>query len=193
MSDVERDIDVFERLRASWLSHRSPIVDHLRAGLTTEELDAVEASSGLVLPVEMRLWWGWHNGVEPDVPGTRLGAGPWDLLSLADALKYRARLITLTEEFEEDDEVRWLPEWLPVVRYDSSYLFVTCGEPRTGHSEVRRWDDVPDDPYTVQSPSWTAAVTVFAEQLESGDYTYSTEESRWYGPARRPAGVARLL
>ena len=43
---------------------------------------------------------------------------------------------------------------------------------------MRRWDDVPDDPYTVQAPSWTAAVTVFAEELEGGDYTCSVAEKR---------------
>ncbi|MCO8275271.1 hypothetical protein M1L60_32285 [Actinoplanes sp. TRM 88003] len=48
--------------------------------------------------------------------------------------------------------MRWWPEWLPVVRYDGSYLFVVCGVPRTSHSAVHRWDDVPDDPYTVQAP-----------------------------------------
>ncbi|MCO8275272.1 hypothetical protein M1L60_32290 [Actinoplanes sp. TRM 88003] len=82
-------VDVFERLRAAWLRHQSPVVDHLRAGLTTDELDAVEASTGLVLPVETRQWWSWHDGVVPDVPGTTMGAGPWELLSLTDALKYR--------------------------------------------------------------------------------------------------------
>lgn len=113
-----------------------------------------------------------------DAPEARVGAGPWDLLSLADALKRRAWLVELTAEFVEDDEIRWLPEWLPVVRYDSSYLFVTCAAPRADRSEMRRWDDVPDDPYTVQAPSWTAAVTVFAEELEGGDYTCSVAEKR---------------
>ena len=46
--------DLFERLRTVWLSHGTPIVDQLQPGLSGEELDAVEASTGLVLPVEMR-------------------------------------------------------------------------------------------------------------------------------------------
>ncbi|MET8152352.1 SMI1/KNR4 family protein [Actinoplanes sp. NPDC049668] len=189
MPDTEDELVAFERLLASWRSHRAPVADHLSPGLGDGELDAVERSTGLVLPLEMRRWWGWHDGVRRRVPGSRLGPESrlgvaWDFLSLSEALQARARLIELTEEFVEDDEVRWLPEWLPVVSYDSSYLFVACAAPRADRSEVRRWDREPDDPYTVRASSWTDAVTVFADLLESGDYTYSTETERWDGPER---------
>lgn len=168
------DLVVFERLRSAWQTHRAPIADHLAPGLTETELETIEASAGLVLPAELRRWWGWHDGVQRRIAGTSLGpesllgAGPWELLSLAEALRYRDLMVQLTEEFEEDDEVRWLPEWLPVVHFDGSYLFATCGAPRAERSEVRRWTKVPDDPYTVRAPSWTAAVETFTGLLESG-------------------------
>ncbi|WP_164842368.1 SMI1/KNR4 family protein [Actinoplanes solisilvae] len=193
MSDEENGVVVFEQLRHEWMNHRAPVADHLRPGLDDSELDAVEASTGLVLPSEMRRWWGWHDGVQRRVPGTalgpesRLGAGGWDLLSLSEALAHRASLIELTAEFVEDDEVRWLPEWLPVVGYDSNYLFITAGAPRAPHSSVRLWARTPDDPYTVRAPSWIAAVAVFTELLRGGEYTFDPSSERWNGPERLPA------
>ncbi|HWS34033.1 MAG TPA: SMI1/KNR4 family protein [Actinoplanes sp.] len=193
----DNEIATFERLRAAWRSQGAPVADHLNPGLDDAALDDAETSSGLLLPVEMRRWWGWHDGVRRRVAGTalgpesRVGAGSWDLLSLDEALRHRALMIQLTEEFEEEDEVFWRREWLPVVYYDGSYLFVTCGEPRTDHGEVRRWTRIPDDPDTVRAASWSEAVTVFADLLESGGHTYDPETERWEGPPR-PHGDARI-
>ena len=53
-----------EELGARWRAVHAPVVDRLRPGLADAELDALMEPLGLRLPMEARVWWGWHDGVE---------------------------------------------------------------------------------------------------------------------------------
>ncbi len=53
-----------ERVRATG----APIADAWAPGASEEHIDTLLAPLGIDLPGEARLWWGWHNGLRPDVP-----------------------------------------------------------------------------------------------------------------------------
>jgi hypothetical protein len=55
-------LDEFEaRLRALGAG----IVDGWAPGLTDDQIDALVRPIGIDLPEEARVWWRWHNGVQP--------------------------------------------------------------------------------------------------------------------------------
>lgn len=45
------------------------MVEHLNAGLSDEEMDALVAPLGITLPAEAKQWWGYANGVPRGAPG----------------------------------------------------------------------------------------------------------------------------
>jgi len=65
--------ELLPRLEQLWAQLGAPIADQLAPGLTEAELSARERAAGLSLPAELRIWWGWHDGVRRLQPGTRLG------------------------------------------------------------------------------------------------------------------------
>jgi len=41
-----------------------PIAEHLRPGLSDEEMDAITHPLGIDLPPQLRALWAWHDGAE---------------------------------------------------------------------------------------------------------------------------------
>ena len=66
--------DLLETLERGWARQSAPVMEHLRPGLSPERIDDLTAPVGLRLPVEARIWWGWHDGVDVRLgPRTELG------------------------------------------------------------------------------------------------------------------------
>ena len=56
---LSRTLDAFaQRLR----DLGAPVVDHLRPGLSEQEIDEISAVCGGRLTPEARAWWAWHDG-----------------------------------------------------------------------------------------------------------------------------------
>ena len=73
-------VDLLEQLAERWRRQRAPITEALSPGLDEEEMDALIAPLGLSLPVEARVWWGWHDGVaakHAHGAATVVGTGWW--------------------------------------------------------------------------------------------------------------------
>src|SRR4051812_25385178 len=77
--------ELLDRLEAAWRRNRAPIADSLAPGLLDDQLDELSQEIG-VLPLELREWWGWHNGVSQVSQGApknfEMGPGGWEFLSL---------------------------------------------------------------------------------------------------------------
>jgi hypothetical protein len=99
--DLPRFRGLLDRLEGEWGRQKAPIAEFLVPGLPEDVIDAMTAPLGVRLPVEARVWWQWHNGV--DVPkerwtsqARRLGGTDFDIISLERAVAeyhWRRRLV----------------------------------------------------------------------------------------------------
>jgi cell wall assembly regulator SMI1 len=172
---------LLDRLETLWRDQGAPIADQLAPGLTDEQLDGYERTSGLTFPAEVRRWWGWHDGVRRQFPGTReepgsvIGVGGWDFLSCDEVLAERAFMLDVASR-TGDDDVYWRPTWLPMLVSHADLVFVDCADPAP---MVRIWHQAPDDLHTARARSWTDAVAFWVRMLAERYYLWSPDDGRW--------------
>ncbi len=58
--------DQLARLEGCWQDQNPDLVERLRPGLSSAELDAILEPFEYFVPDELREWWGWHDGIEGD-------------------------------------------------------------------------------------------------------------------------------
>jgi len=149
-ADLPRLAELLEKLEAQWQRHGAGIADALAPGLPQDQLDELMAPLGLTLPVELRAWWGWHNGTtaDPNDSYTRnIGPG-YDYISLEEAIvHYRQARALWPAPVDRDPEQYWHQTWLPVLILAShgQGIYVDCvvpvGEPTPLYLRSREWDD----------------------------------------------------
>ncbi|GIF26087.1 hypothetical protein BJ973_003357 [Actinoplanes tereljensis] len=187
------------RLEAAWVAQGAPIAGDLAPGLGDARLDELLAVDDLVLPAELRLWWGWHDGVGSGVwnePVSRLGAGSWAFLSLGEALEQRRSEISMGGgSFPADPgdwAGQWAPWWLPVAVAGSAYLFADLSAVGL-EAPIHLWAQQPDDVFTVQFPSFGDVVAGWADGLERGYFVWSAERNEWDIPGNLPDEALKLV
>jgi hypothetical protein len=196
---VLRDEDL-NRLEAAWRAQGAPIADDLAPGLTETEIDS-RLPADLRLPAAARRWWGWHDGTTGGMwtgATSEVGVGPWHLMSLAEALKWRADLMAEVPEpdFPDDPsdwEGQWAPWWLPIVHYDGATLFLDLRAATPGGDPpVHVWSKVPDAVFDVLITSLGEMVDRWSSALEQGYFRWSKEAADWIYPFDLPAHVRQL-
>ena len=86
-------LDELRGLEERWVRMRAPIAGRLRPGLAAGELDSLASATGLRLPAELCVWWGWHDGASTGELARDAWIGPdTPFHSLAEALEERTRL-----------------------------------------------------------------------------------------------------
>jgi hypothetical protein len=196
---VLRDEDL-TRLETAWRAQGAPIADDLAPGLTETEIDS-RIPADLTLPAAARRWWGWHDGTTGGIWSARsaVGVGGWHLMSLAEALAWRAELMAENDppEFPADPgewEGQWAPWWLPIVHYDGATLFLDLNAATPdGDVPVHLWAKTPDDVFSVRFDSLGDLVRRWSSALDDGYFRWSAETAEWVAPDILPAGVSRLI
>jgi cell wall assembly regulator SMI1 len=147
-----------------WLNvHRERFQQALRPGATAAECDALSAVVGKPLPEELRTLLAWHNGQNPNVPGTF--EGNWHLMSTEE-------IASAKKELDAQPHEGWHREWLPFMDDDNgNYLCLDLGSP--GLPLLECWRGRADHPKT--SPSLTVWLETFVNALESGAYVEDPE------------------
>ncbi|MDI6105955.1 SMI1/KNR4 family protein [Actinoplanes sp. NEAU-A12] len=195
-----RDEDLV-RLEAVWRAQGAPIADSLAPGLSGDDLAELEAEHGLVVPAELRLWWGWHDGV---VGGGRrggslsaIGAGPWHFLSLGEALDVRRFHIALDPspfpESVDDWNGEWASWWLPVFKAGSACCFADLSTATDSGVSIHLWAQQPDDPFTPMFASFGEMVEASADGIERGYFTWRRDLREWEISDALSADAMRLL
>lgn len=141
----------------------------LRPGLTSDELDAVEARYGFTLPEDVRAVWSWHNGVgrrpSPDSP-RRIGA-IWDFMDLDHSIEHARASLNVRNAGDAD---RYLSSrWVTLAASSVSAVI------ETNNSRVPDAAVLVDDP--AESVFAYPIVTV-AQQLRW--YIWAIESGAWY-------------
>ncbi|WP_213006570.1 SMI1/KNR4 family protein [Paractinoplanes toevensis] len=187
------------RLEAAWRAQGAPIAGDLAPGLNDAEIDALLAADELMLPAELRRWWGWHDGVRSGVwnePVSQVGAGSWAFLSLSEALEQRRSEISMGGggfPADPDDWAgQWAPWWLPVALAGSAYLFADLSA-EGEKTPIHLWAQQPDDVFTARFPSFGDVVAGWADGIERGFFVWSAERNEWDTPGNLPTEVLRLV
>ena len=176
--DVARLRGLLETMEGAWREEDAPIVPLLRPGLTDEQIDDLCQPLGLAVPLELRVWWNWHDGA--DLPSNGNGAhraiNSWsEFLPLASALELCQRK---RQWFPVDgDEPYWKESWLPFSHAGGpDTLFVDCARivhPDTAPVRVQDhdWQRVEVD----AANSLTHAVALWSWVAQSGIRRWDSE------------------
>jgi cell wall assembly regulator SMI1 len=167
-----------------WLAAHAPVIlESLQPGATVEEILRIETYLGVTFPEAVRESYLIHNGQSQNVVGLM---GEWELLSLDGV---RGDWETWKYLFDGGDfkglEVVpadtvvaswWHPKWIPLTTNycgDHHCLDMTTA---AGSGTGQIISLLHDDPRRqVVAPGFENWLTGFADDLESGAYTYSDE------------------
>lgn len=191
------DPDRLRRLLADLEEHlrrqQAPIVDAWRPGLAPGGASAtVETELGWLLPVEVEVWFEWHDGVNQQGPAFggdefRITGRDLLMLSLKRSVALYRDMRRSAERMEQEDGVFtadewWPPRWLPLLATRSADLIaVDCDVPAGDASPVHYHysHDVPGESREPRTPSVAAAASMWVDVLERGLSYYDPEQGRW--------------
>jgi cell wall assembly regulator SMI1 len=176
---------VWDRIHV-WLAANAPVVlATLRPGASEDEIRAAEREMGVALPEDVKACYRIHDGQEGRVPPGFLYG--WGLLPLARVRKWQRTLVRLVEGGDFDGlkgapmgPVRddWYhPAWIPITSNTLGDAFCLDLAPAPGGDvgQVIIWYH----DYTnrgVTERSFALWLAHFADELESGRWSYSEDE-----------------
>ena len=152
---ADRLADQLERLERCWRDENPDLVDRLRPGLSSAELDAILDSFDYFVPDELREWWGWHNGLEGDQYITE----DLQFVRAEDSVAHThyagalIREVAGRNDLQQDERYArevmakgWPDAHLAIFGGGSSQIYgADCTEPRT--EALIRWYSYHDDPH----------------------------------------------
>jgi cell wall assembly regulator SMI1 len=151
----------------------------LRPGLADDQIDALTAHLPFAVPVEIRTWFGWHDGVNTPPDGhARLPCG--ELYPVSMALSERESLLAqpIPDALREFRNFR--PTWLPIRGGGGPYIVVESDVRPEDVSPVRTvdfwteyvWEDV-------RAPSIANMVELWNQLIDDGYWRYSPTLGDW--------------
>jgi len=165
-----------ERLEARLAAVGAPVVEHLRPGLTDEEIDALTPGLPHRLPIELRTWYGWHDGARLDLPAWHwhLGNG-LNLLSLQVAVERHDFLVR--PQFRSGiPGIDFRDEWLPICWAGTCSIAVGTAGEATAPCPVHVFDT---HGYSggpgAGAPSVRAMVLLWIRALDEGYWVWDPE------------------
>jgi hypothetical protein len=172
-----------DEVQAAWTRMGAPIAGLLAPGLSPEEIDAVAATEGILVPPELKHWWGWRNGTHPEATHRekRSTGTDFDLLSLDEALALRRELLSLFASSpapEELPEWQWRPHWLPFAGVWNSALYVDT-QSGSSATPIRRLDSTWADIHKVRAFTLTEVAEAWLEVLSRGWAYWVPDTQGW--------------
>jgi cell wall assembly regulator SMI1 len=171
-----------EQLEAAWNDLGAGIASRLRPGLSDAEMNEMAEPFGLSVPLELRVWWNWHDGADFHAEGIRqlrtIGPGGFEFLPLEEALREYEQNRRVPVEPAMPD-MYWHPSWLPFMRQDAQRLYIDCDRTLFGeYSPVRlvtwEWENYDVD----RATSLTHAVSLWQWLLTAGYYRWDPADRR---------------
>ena len=183
--------DLLDELGARWEARSLPLLDLLQPGLSDRQISEVEASLGLRLPTEARLWWSWHDGVPATAVrfGRERSFGPgFEYLPLSEAVQLYGKQRELSVEAAEgndppmdDPHYWWAPSWFPITRSGSGEVVVVdCNAAPGEPTPVRLIDWWLEDFHEVRTASLREVVAEWIDAFDTGRWRWVNEGGgRW--------------
>jgi hypothetical protein len=183
MSEIERlSPKLLERLEGLLVEQGAPIVQRFRPPASAEALATVEDYLDRPLPLEVKQWWGWHDGtdIKPDERAVRGSIGPGFIFLGAKRAAEDSRWVRndAEEVWPEDPDRLWRKTWLAIDPLGR----IACDCAGEADAPV---PIVKGDPHLVSEVGDVAArsfgemVGWWIEALETGAWIYELEQERW--------------
>jgi hypothetical protein len=175
-----------EELRSRWQQQGLHVVDVLRSGLSDDEMDDLTGPLGFRLPREARVWWGWHDGAEPDDQGRIAMLGPGrQFLALAASIEHsRMYRDTLWEARERESRLNWQLTWLPISA-NVAPTVMDCGGSFDAPARCRSYVVEQPDVGMVGVGSLGALVAMYIAAYDSGAWRFDRTLEKWTGDAAK--------
>jgi len=168
---------LLHRLEERWVAEGAGIAAALRPPVTEEQLRQAEAEIGARLPEEVRVWFGWHDGVDES-------AGVQTSLPFLRELVSLDLALDLRWEFLSDaprPEYTYRSAWLPFASAGPSNAFVVdCSGGTAALTPIHIVDFWTDEPWDIiRTPSLTAVVEMWWQLTEQGIYRWNPQAGGW--------------
>jgi hypothetical protein len=163
-----------------------PVDEWRKPGLTDDEMSDALAPLGLGLPMEGRVWWGWHNGAPGYGKGKLVAPSGDKFLSLAEAVETYREFRTIVQGLVEPDiplladpDYRWNPAWLPI-RGPQLPVVIDCSVPEGQPTPLRFIDlqDVEGSPKP-RAQSLGQMVSWWIEAIDCGAWRWNPASNQW--------------
>jgi cell wall assembly regulator SMI1 len=167
--------ELLERLDQRLIEIGAPIAKAWRPGLTDADMDALVSELGLSLSAEIRLWWGWHDGIEGPSLLPTVGGG-WAPISLHDAvqdtIQQREKAALWRQEFPGNPIGDWADSWITFCATPSpARLASDCGAPDGSLTPVLYFDpEFNEDPRQPKAVSMGELVHIWLGALDDGTW-----------------------
>jgi cell wall assembly regulator SMI1 len=174
--------DFAERLRERGV----PAITAAQPGLDYDSIEQAATQLELTLPVEARIWWGWHNGVSSTAPTGSREIGPtrvWLPIeeALAECVRIRHMIADVFARTPTDTrpiEAIWSSKWLPLIQYEGLYVIDT-DVPEGAPCPVRvYWFYEPEAPPDLASLG--ELVLLWSEAIDRGAWRYDSSKGQWW-------------
>lgn len=193
MVDEAEFMGLLDRLERAWERYDAPVLERLRPGLSDSEIDELMLPTELTLPIELRLWWGWHDSALPSEPdfdeGRQFAPGGWLHVPLYQAVALHDHHVGMYQDLVATGStdlasLGWRPGLFPFTQRVSQPNHVIAAETLVGArdsasvvvtSEMGIERDVTAD-------SVDEVLRIWVETLESGRYVL--ENGAWWSSDR---------
>ena len=172
-------------LQARWERAGVPLVGSLRPGITGTRAQTLMAASGLSLPSEAAVWWGWHDGADVNVASGYARLGPeYQFLPLSAALQLGRESVAMAHDLADDDEdpaTYWDPSWLPITGSSQGCIVVDCSVSDGDPTPIRKidWTNMsPEEWSRPRASSFGELIHWWIEAYDSGAWQY-TRDGGW--------------
>jgi hypothetical protein len=158
------------------------IFKYLRPGCSEPEAEERATAAHLRLPQEVLTWFSWQGGVDVAAWPPENMLGPFELLSLDEAIEgYRWRreqAVSLGPEFEENV---WSRRWLPIaVQLTSRTLAVDISGPVEAPAPVYLVDAEDfEESREPKCASMKAMIELWTDALTNGLWRWDDAERQW--------------
>lgn len=155
------------------------IADEMLPPIGVESLPSTGAHEALPLPVEVREWFSWHNGVSSRKSSICLPNG-YTPLEWRFVIEYSSMI---TGPWTPETAWNPWPSCITLAKSGTSYLVVDCAVPEGCATPVRMFDTHESALWpTVLAPSLTAAVELWNTCLREGYWRWDSVAGEWAAP-----------
>lgn len=174
---------LLDELQARWRREGAIVAEVLRPGLEIGVIERAMRPLGLTLPLEARLWWGWHDGTERTTHSQAIGL---DLLflPLERAVSNYQRQMDIARRVAngdlDPDEI-WPPGWFPLIsKLNGSVIACDCSVRDDEPTPIHHYDhEFPDQALEPVAESLGDLVGRWIDALDSGAWRFNHALGVW--------------
>jgi cell wall assembly regulator SMI1 len=175
---------MLEELEVRWRAQGAAIAGDLRPGLEAAAIQEATAAVGVQLPVEARVWWGWHDGTSRSLTSHAIGGDLLYLTIEAAVTRYQRERAGAAAAMQDgvDPQKTWPPTWFPMAaRGDGAVMACDCAVDEGAPTPIRRvhWEKYGNHSLVPVAPSLGTVVSWWIDAIDAGAWRFDKERGLW--------------